>query len=294
MMETRKLEEAEPRPRRLAIGTFDGVHLGHRAVIAGADSVLTFEPHPLEVLHPAAAPKMLMPFELKRDAIESLGVEELIVIPFDREFAGIGADGFVGEILIERLGAEWVSVGENFRFGAQARGDTGMLRASDRFETRVVPLVELDGETISSSRIRALVAAGDVAAAGRYLGAPFTYVGEVIAGDRRGRDLGVPTANLVPDDRLAIPGHGVYAAIANGRPAAVSVGVRPTFETGRAVLIEAHLIDFDGDLYGQQLRVEFLDRLRGEHRFDSDGDLVEQMRADVEDARRVCASFQRS
>jgi riboflavin kinase/FMN adenylyltransferase len=285
------LPDAQPRPRHVAIGTFDGVHLGHQAVIDDADTVLTFDPHPLEVLHPAALPKLIMPFSVKRDVIDGLGVEELVVIPFDTEFANRDAEDFVEHVLIERLGARKVSVGENFRFGAKAKGDPAMLGARDEFETRVVPLVEVDGETVSSTRIRALVAAGDMKGARHCLGAPFMVEGEVVKGDQRGRELGFPTANFVPDDRLAIPGHGVYAAFADGVPAAVNVGVRPTFETGRGVLIETYLIDRDEDLYGRTLRVAFVERLRGEKRFSSADDLVAQMRRDVEDAKRVCAGF---
>jgi riboflavin kinase/FMN adenylyltransferase len=284
------LPEAEPRARRVAVGTFDGVHLGHREVIDGADTVLTFDPHPLQVVHPEATPKLLDSFPIKRDLIASRGVEELVVIPFDREFAARSHDEFVEDVLIARLGAERVAVGENFRFGRAARGDAEYLRSRDEFETRVVSLIEVDGETVSSSHIRALVAAGDVGAATRFLGAPFALEGEVVSGDRRGRELGMPTANLVPDDRVVIPGHGVYAATVDGRPAAVNVGVRPTFETGRGVLVEAHLIDFEADLYGQTIRITFLERLRGERRFDSIEGLVEQMRADVEQARRACAA----
>jgi riboflavin kinase/FMN adenylyltransferase len=287
------LPDAEPRPRHVAIGTFDGVHLGHQAVIDDADTVLTFDPHPLEVLHPAALPKLIMPFSVKRDVIDGLGVEELVVIPFDEEFAHRGAEDFIEHVLIERLGATKVSVGENFRFGAKAKGDPEMLRARPEFETRIVPLVEVDGETVSSTRIRALVAAGDMEGARHCLGAPFMVEGEVVKGDQRGRELGFPTANFVPDDRLAYPGHGVYAAFADGVPAAVNVGVRPTFESGRGVLIETYLIDRDEDLYGRTLRVAFVERLRGEKRFSSAEDLVAQMQRDVEDAKRVCASFQR-
>ncbi|HSK50602.1 MAG TPA: bifunctional riboflavin kinase/FAD synthetase [Solirubrobacterales bacterium] len=287
------LPEAEPRPRHVAIGTFDGVHLGHQAVIESADTVLTFDPHPLEILHPAALPKLIMPFAVKRDVIEGLGVEELVVIPFDEEFAQRSAEDFIEHVLIEKLGATKVSVGENFRFGAKAQGDPAMLAARGEFETRVVPLVEVDGETISSTRIRALVAAGDMEGAQHCLGAPFMVEGEVVHGDQRGRELGFPTANIVPDDRLAIPGHGVYAAFANGVPAAVNVGVRPTFETGRGVLIETYLIDRSEDLYGRNLRVAFVSRLRGEKRFPGVEDLIAQMRRDVEDAKRVCGSFQR-
>ena len=292
-MKVTSLPDAEARPRHVAIGTFDGVHLGHQAVIDDADTVLTFEPHPLEVLHPAALPKLITPFSVKRDVISGLGVEELVVIPFDHDFAARSAEAFIEQVLIDRLTAERVSVGENFRFGTKAKGDPALLAARSEFETRVVPLVEIDGETVSSTRIRALVAAGDVEGARHCLGAPFMVEGTVVKGDQRGRELGFPTANIVPDDRLAIPGHGVYAAFANGVPAAVNVGVRPTFESGRGVLIETYLIDRDEDLYGQNLRVAFVERLRGEKRFPSAEELVDQMHRDVEDAKRVCASFQR-
>lgn len=292
-IEVTSLPDAQPRPRHVAIGTFDGVHLGHQAVVDDADTVLTFDPHPLEVLHPAALPKLIMPFSVKRDVIEGLGVRELVVIPFDAEFAKHSAEDFIEHVLVEKLTADRVSVGENFRFGAKAKGDPAMLGSHPEFETRVVPLVEVDGETVSSTRIRALVAAGDMEGARHCLGAPFMVEGEVVPGDQRGRELGFPTANIVPDDRLAIPGHGVYAAFANGVPAAVNVGIRPTFETGRGVLIETYLIDYDGDLYGKTLRVAFVERLRGEKRFASAEELVEQMNHDVADARRVCASFQR-
>jgi riboflavin kinase / FMN adenylyltransferase len=290
-IEVTSLPDAAPRPRHVAIGTFDGVHLGHQAVIEGADTVLTFDPHPLSVIHPAALPKLLMPFEVKRDVIEGLGVRELVVIPFDREFAERSAEEFVEHVLIEKLRAAKVSVGENFRFGAKAKGDPAMLAAREEFETRVVPLVEVDGETVSSTRIRALVAAGDMAGARDCLGAPFMVEGTVVEGDQRGRELGFPTANIVPDDRLAYPGHGVFAAFADGVPAAVNVGVRPTFDSGRGVLIETYLIDRDDDLYGHTLRVAFVERLRGERRFASVAELIAQMKLDVEDAKRVCASF---
>jgi len=285
------LPDVERRPRHVAIGTFDGVHVGHRRVIEGADTVLTFEPHPLHVLHPEAEPKLIMPVEIKRDVIEGLGVSELVVIPFDRAFSRITAEQFCSDVLVAALGAERVSVGENFRFGARAKGDPQLLASRREFSTEVVPLVEVDGETVSSTRIRALIAAGDVDGAMRCLGAPFLLQGEVVPGDRRGRELGFPTANIVPADELVCPGHGVYAAFANGRPAAVNVGVRPTFETGRGLLVETYLIDFDGDLYGEILRVAFLARLRGERRFPSAEELVEQMHRDVAEAREVCASF---
>ena len=285
------LPEAEPRERHVAIGTFDGVHLGHQAVIDDADTVLTFEPHPVSVIHPEAAPKLIMPFAIKRDVIEGLGVEELVVIPFTEEFASKPPEEFIGEVLVERLGAKKVSVGENFRFGAKAKGDHRMLAEQEEFEARVVPLVDADGETISSTRIRALVSAGEMERAQHFLGAPFMVEGEVVEGDKRGRTLGFPTANIVPADGLLVPGHGVYAAFADGIPAAVNVGVRPMFETGRGLLIEAYLVDFDGDLYGKTLRVAFVERLRGEKRFPSVEDLIAQMHRDVAEARELCANF---
>jgi riboflavin kinase/FMN adenylyltransferase len=292
-MRVLRLPEVQPREggRRVAIGTFDGVHLGHRAVIEGCDTVLTFEPHPMAVLAPDALPKLLQSLALKRDLIAGLGVDELVIIPFDREFASRSAEEFIAGVLVERLGATHVSVGENFRFGRKAQGDAPMLRSREEFETRVVPLVEVEGETVSSSHIRGLVAAGEVDAAARFLGGPFLLEGEVVPGDGRGaRELGMPTANIVPDDRLAHPGHGVYAGWAHGYPAAVNVGVRPTFESGRGLLVEAHLLDFQGDLYGETLRVAFVERLRGERRFESPDALAEQMRRDVDEVRRICAA----
>lgn len=287
------LHEARPRPRRVAVGTFDGVHLGHRRVIAGSDTVLTFEPHPVAVVAPHAAPKLLTTLERKAALIGEQGVDEVVVIPFDREFAAQGAQAFIDEVLVERLGAERVAVGENFRFGHKAQGDTDLLRADGRFEVNVEPLLEVDGEVVSSSHIRGLVLGGAVEYADRLLGAPFTMAGDVVHGDKRGRELGFPTANLVPAEGYAVPGHGVYAARANvedgpqGVAAAVNVGVRPQFETGRGELLEAFLIDWEGDLYGRELEVQFLKRLRGERRFPSVEALVEQMAADVETARRI-------
>jgi riboflavin kinase/FMN adenylyltransferase len=284
-MKTTSVWEVEPRPRRVAVGEFDGVHRGHQEVIRGNDTVLTFEPHPLQVVRPEAAPKLLTSFEARAELIASLGVEELVVIPFDDHFAHQSPEEFIDHILVERLQATNVSVGENFRFGHRAAGDTAMLHADPRFETRVVSLVEVDGEVVSSSHIRALVTAGDVEEAARMLGTPFQLRGEVVTGDRRGRTLGFPTANIVPDEALICPGHGVYAAHADGHLSAVNVGVRPTFGTGRAVLVEAYLLDQDIDLYGKVLRVDFLARLRGERRFESVDALIEQMQDDVRQTR---------
>lgn len=280
---------SERRERRVAVGTFDGVHVGHREVIRGCDTVLTFDPHPLSVVRPEAAPKLISPFTVKRDIIAGLGVEELVVIPFDAGFREKTAEQFIDEVLLGKLQAVEVSVGENFNFGKKATGNVEMLRGRSEFETRVAPLVEVDGEAVSSTQIRALVGAGDVEKAARMLGGPFIVEGEVSHGDKRGRELGFPTANLVPDERFVHPGHGVYAAWAHGRCAAVNVGVRPQFQTGRGLLIEAYLIDYDGDLYGETLRVAFTRRLRGERRFESVDALVEQMHRDVADAVQTCA-----
>jgi riboflavin kinase/FMN adenylyltransferase len=281
------LPDVQPRERRVAVGSFDGVHLGHREVIRGADSVLTFDPHPTAVVAPGHTPKLLTALAVKAELVEALGVRELIVIPFDAEFAKRSAQEFIDGVLVGTLGAKHVSVGENFRFGNRAQGDTRMLEADGRFSTRVTPLLEVEGEIVSSSHIRGLVLAGEVSAAARFLGSPFQMRGEVVSGDRRGRELGFPTANLIPDDALVCPGHGVYACLADGMPAAVNVGVRPTFVTGRGELVEAYVLDFDGDLYGKELRLDFIERLRGERRFTSAEELIEQMHRDVELTREI-------
>jgi riboflavin kinase / FMN adenylyltransferase len=284
------LPDVERRERAsVAVGTFDGVHLGHRAVIEGSESVLTFEPHPVSVVSPAHTPKLLMRPERKAQLIASLGLKELVVIPFDADFARRSAQEFIDDVLVGALRARQVSVGENFRFGHRAQGDVALLRADGRFATVVHALLEIDGEIVSSSHIRGLVEVGDVAQAARLLGAPFQLCGEVMRGDERGRTLGFPTANLVPDERYACPGHGVYACLDNGRQAAVSIGVRPTFKTGRGELVEAYLLDFDGDLYGQSLHLDFVQRLRGERRFESASALIAQMQQDVQRTRELLA-----
>ena len=292
MKVTRLPDVRSVRPRRVAVGTFDGVHLGHREVIRGADTVLTFDPHPTTVIRPGAAPRLLTDPARKAQLIGSLGVDELVVIGFDADFAARSAQEFVDDVLVGALAATHVSVGENFRFGHRARGDAALLEADERFETRVVQLLEIDGEVVSSSHIRGLVLGGAIEYAGQLLGDPFTLTGEVVHGDERGRELGYPTANLVPNPAYVTPAHGVYAARATTSagetvPAAVSIGVRPTFVTGRGELIEAFLLDFSGDLYGSRLELAFLKRLRGEKRFASVDALIAQMALDVEDARRV-------
>jgi riboflavin kinase/FMN adenylyltransferase len=284
-----ELPAGEAPPRKVAIGTFDGVHRGHREVISGSDTVLTFEPHPLSVLRPEAKPQLVMPIAIKRDVIAGLGVEELVVIPFDRDFSLRTAEEFADRVLVSQLGATHVSVGQNFHFGRDASGTPEFLRSRPEFESRVVPLIEVGGQPVSSSRIRELLAGGDVSTAADLLGGPFMIEGTVVHGEKRGRELGYPTANVVPAEGLVAPANGVYAAWANGHPAAVNVGVRPTFQSALGLLIEAYLIDFEGDLYGQTLRIAFAERLRGEQRFDSVDELVEQMGRDVEDTRRITA-----
>jgi riboflavin kinase/FMN adenylyltransferase len=285
------LAEVQRQPgRSVAVGTFDGVHLGHREVIAGADSVLTFEPHPVSIVAPQHTPKLLTTLERKAELIAGLGVQELIVIGFDAVFAQRSAASFVEDVLVGALGAARVAVGENFRFGHKAQGDAALLKADGRFEAVVHPLLEVAGEVVSSSHIRGLLQAGEVGEANRMLGQAFQLAGVVAHGDERGRTLGFPTANLVPDEKLALPGHGVYACLADGRPAAVSIGVRPTFNTGRGELIEAYILDFDGDLYDSLLHVNFLSRLRGERRFGTPQALIEQMHHDVERTREIAAA----
>jgi riboflavin kinase/FMN adenylyltransferase len=248
-----RLPDVQPRPRRVAIGMFDGVHLGHREVIRGADTVVTFDPHPQSVVAPGTQPRLLTTLERKAELVADQGAEELVVIPFDREFASRSAGDFIEHVVIERLQATHVSVGENFRFGHKAAGDAAMLAADGRFEVRVVPLLEVDGEVVSSSHIRGLITGGAVHYGDELLGTPFAIDGEVVHGDKRGRELGYPTANLVPEPGFVLPGHGVYATRVRvpGEgwvPAATNVGVRPQFVTGRGELIEAYLIDWSGDL----------------------------------------------
>jgi riboflavin kinase/FMN adenylyltransferase len=297
MRVVRSLDQVAPTEagRALAVGTFDGVHLGHRRVIASAVdaarpralpvAVVTFDPHPLQVLRPDDPPRLLTPTPVKIDRVRELRVDELVVIPFTLEFSRLEPAEFCREVLARTLRARHVSVGENFRFGRGARGDPALLGSCDDFETSIVPLLELGGEPVSSSRIRTSIEKGDVAAAAELLGAPFELEGTVVEGDARGRELGIPTANVRPDPVALLPAPGIYAGTALDHPAAISIGVRPTFEQDGELLVEAYLIDFEGDLYGETLRLSFRERLRDEQRFESADALVEQMRRDVERVR---------
>jgi riboflavin kinase / FMN adenylyltransferase len=293
------LGEAPPGRRSIAIGTFDGVHLGHRAVVARtvsiacergiSSAVVTFHPHPMRVLRPELAPPELSTLEQKIALMDELGPGELIVIRFDRALSEVEHDEFEERVLKEALGVEHVVIGENFRYGHRARGNVDTLReAGSRlgFEVEPAPLVEVDGAPVSSSRVRELLASGDVAAAGRLLGRPPWVEGVVVRGDGRGRGLGFATANVDQPPDSAVPAIGVYAGVAHvpgkTRPAAISVGYNPTFTDARDKLrIEAHLLDFDEDVYGQPMRIDFTERLRGEEKYDSVDALVEQVHRDI-------------
>jgi len=293
-MKVTPLDDVIAGPRRVAVGTFDGVHAGHRAVIGDADTVLTFDPHPLEILAPDRAPGLLTATERKAELVEGLGVQEMVVIPFDRSFSAQTGQEFIDAVLIERLGATEVRVGENFRFGKEAGGDAALLSSQPSFETTVVELLERDGRVVSSSWIRELVCDGQIDAANDLMESSFELSGTVAQGEKRGTGLGYPTANLEPDPRRCLPAYGVYSALAvledgSEVPSAVSIGVRPTFDSELGELIEAHLIDFDGDLYGTELKLRFRDRLRPELEFDDAQALIAQMDKDVADAKSLLA-----
>lgn len=290
MMQVTELRDALFRERKVAVGEFDGVHLGHRAVIAGCDSVLTFEPHPRAVVGPNGAPPLLTTLPQKIDALGAIGVEELIVARFDEEFSRMEAEAFITDILLGQLGATEVSVGRNFRFGRKAKGSADLLVNDGRFEARIADIVESKLGAISSSRIRDLVSGGDLEGAAALLGRPFEMRGEVVHGEKRGRELGYPTANIEPDPSCVTPPTGIYACTANSLPAVASLGVRPTFESEGDLLLEVHLLDFSGDLYGRELKVEILKHLRGELKFDGIEPLIAQMNLDAREAAEFCRS----
>jgi riboflavin kinase / FMN adenylyltransferase len=293
------LDQVEPGARVVALGSFDGVHLGHqrvigRAVEAAADrgaraGIVTFEPHPMHVLRPELAPRELSTPARRAQLIEQLGPDELIVIRFTHEFSLLDHERFAEEVLRDRLNAVLVIVGRNFRYGHRAQGSIETLAAAGArlgFETEPSPLVEVDGVPVSSSRIRDLLSAGEVVHAERLLGRSPWLDGVVVRGDGRGRELGFATANLECSPQAAFPATGIYAGRAHledgSRPAAISVGYNPTFTDDRAHLrVEAHLLDFDRDIYGQPMHLEFVERLRGEERYGSVDELVAQVRRDI-------------
>lgn len=295
----------------VTIGMFDGVHRGHARVIAEAVAqaaglgvacvLVTFEPHPLTVLGGRPAPARLTTAAHKADLVAGLGVEGMLVLPFDRELAELSAQAFVDTLLVDRLHAAGVVVGANFRFGRGGTGTVETLRAhgpAAGFTATGVALLDDGGAPVSATRIRSLVDAGSVEAANDLLGHPFRCDGVIVRGEQRGRELGYPTANVDMAPDCAVTADGVYAGTvvrlsergqATGQvlgTAAISVGTNPTFE-GRRRTVEAYILDFDDDLYGDRLGVEFRHRLRGMVRFDSIDALVVQMAADVERTREL-------
>jgi riboflavin kinase / FMN adenylyltransferase len=288
----------------VALGNFDGVHLGHQVVLRRAveegrrrgERVIaaTFHPHPRAVLAPGSEPRLLTTLELRREALHRYGADEVRVIRFDEALSRMSPEEFVGDVLVGEIGAGAVVVGENFRFGHRAAGDVGDLRRIMRWyggEAYSVPVrSENRRAPISSSRIRMLVGEGSVEEAAMLLGRPYVVRGEVVVGDKRGRTIGFPTANVLPDPALVVPARGVYAGFARvgkeSYPACTNVGVAPTFER-RESRIEAYLLGFGGDLYGRVIDVSFIGRIREEKRFSGVEELKRQIARDVEEARRI-------
>lgn len=288
----------------VTVGNFDGMHRGHQALAAavvrearaasGTAVVLTFDPHPSRVLAPERAPATLMTIPQRAELLGALGIERLAVLPFTRELSQYPPEDFAGRVLLGCLGVRVVVVGANFRFGRGRAGDIAgltALGAASGFRVHGVPPVLLDEAPISSTRVREAVARGDFAAARELLGRRHFLDGAVVRGLARGRTLGLATANLDPLNET-LPHGGVYACFArvlpdgDALPAVVNVGRRPTFGGG-ALLVEAHLLDFEGDLYGRVLRLEFEARLRDERRFDGPQALLAQVREDIACARRL-------
>lgn len=291
------------------IGVFDGVHRGHQKIIGHvvklaaeqgiASLVVTFDPHPAEVVRPGSHPPILTPPERKAELIVELGVDGLCILPFTFELSQVSAEQFVHDQLVQQFHVAGVVVGENFRFGNRARGDVALLRElGPRFGFSVYgeellghAAADLD-QQLSSTYVRACVAAGDVARAALALGRPHRIAGLVVRGDGRGHDLGFPTANLETPQWTAIPGDGIYAAWlrldGQGEPlaAAVSIGSNPTF-AGTQHRVEAFALDYDGDLYGRHVALDFVERLRDMEHFATPDELVTQIDADVAAVRRL-------
>jgi riboflavin kinase/FMN adenylyltransferase len=270
------------RPRGVAIGTFDGVHLGHRRVLDAAraagrtSTVVTFDPHPRIAL--GYDVELLTTLERRLELIADAGIEETLVVAFDLALAQLGPAEFADAVL-RPLGADVIVAGANFRFGHGRSGDLALL-AGLGFETRIVPLVE----GVSSSTIRDLLRAGEIERGARLLGRPPEVEGIVVTGDARGGTLGFPTANLRVDRDLLVPAHGIYAGAANGYRAAISIGMNPHYG-GHERRVEAHLLDFSGDLYGRRLVLRLWRRLREEQAFESEAALVDQIARDVDETR---------
>jgi riboflavin kinase / FMN adenylyltransferase len=276
-------DELEPAQRAVAVGTFDGVHLGHRRVIAAAQAakglrstIVTFDPHPRTILGNRV--ELLTTTQRRLELFEELGVDEVLLLEFDAELAALEPEAFA-ESLLRAIGTEVVAAGEGFRFGHARGGDLALLERMG-FDVRRVPLV--DG--VSSTHIRKLIGAGEVVQAARMLGRPPEVEGTVVLGDQRGGTLGFPTANLAVPADLVVPGYGVYAGEALQRRAAISIGTHPHYG-GIERRIEAYLLDFEGDLYGSRLVVEFWERLRDEAAFGSEAELIAAIADDVRRTR---------
>ncbi len=289
----------------LTIGSFDGVHLGHRAILdavvrraqalGGVAAVLTLRPHPREFFSPAHAPSLLTHDAKKLALFERAGIKQVFVLRFNAEAAALTPEQFIEEIVIEKCGAKALVVGHDFRFGHQARGDFDLLRKlAPRygFEVEQVPPLLMDGERVSSTLIRERLLVGDLEKAEAFLGRPYSLVGKVVSGRHIGKEIGFPTANIQPH-HSAVPAQGVYiceAIVDGGRhPAAVNIGVAPTIRNEDSA-IEAYLLDFQGDIYGQEMELIFRKRLRDEMRFPSVQDLVRQIKRDVEMTRAFFAA----
>jgi riboflavin kinase/FMN adenylyltransferase len=287
----------------VTIGVFDGVHLGHQQIIARAvekaaalkvpSVVLTFDPHPIEVIRPGSHPPMLTGQRDKADLVEELGVDVFCVLPFTVDFMRLTAQEFVHQVLVERLHVSAVVVGENFRFGHGGKGTVASLTEDGRrcgFSVDPFPLQGTSQTTWSSTYVRSCVAAGDIVAANEALGREHRISGVVVRGDQRGREIGFPTANLEPLPWSAVPADGIYAGrLVRGKeqlPAAISIGTNPTF-AGAERRVEAYVLDFDGDLYGEHVGLSFTARLRDTLRFDGVDALVAQMAIDVERTREL-------
>lgn len=296
------LHDVDAAPSVVAIGFFDGVHRGHQAIVGKAvgraqveglrSAVVTFDRHPMEVVSPGSQPPLLMTLARRTRTLAEQGIDVVVVVPFDDELRHLSPQGFVDRVLVEPLRTRRVVVGDNFRFGHKAAGDLTVLAELGRahgFAVEGVPLLESDGHVISSTAARAAVERGDVELAARLLGRPHLVDGVVVRGDRRGQQLGFPTANLQVGRRVTVPGRGVYAGACHlpdgtEQPCVTNVGVNPTFG-GQQLRVEAHLLDFDADLYGAAVAVDFRHRLRDEERFDDVGSLVARIAEDVERAR---------
>ena len=300
-----ELTKAPARGRVVAIGVFDGVHLGHQAILRGAvaaayrigglPTVVTFYPHPESVLRPRSAPLALTLPARRAELLQSLGIEEVVTVRFDREFAHLSPESFCRVVLSDRLETKIVFVGDNFRFGREGAGTSADLAAYGRahgFGVQSVPLVDDAGVAISSTRIRDLLRAGDVVKAAKLLGRPHRVEGTVVSGAGRGQTLQAPTANLAVLRDTALPRLGVYASLSTvdgdrSYPSVTSVGTNPTFESTKKVRVETLLLDFDRDLYGAQMAVDFLERIRGQKAFSDARSLAERIGKDMELSREI-------